>query len=76
MSVEASIGVYEIEEHKVPMCGPETAVRKHCENYLNIRPGHTKKSELAKTIQKRLDKDLELDYIIRSLPPGKSEIKD
>jgi predicted ribosome quality control (RQC) complex YloA/Tae2 family protein len=76
MSVEASIGVYEIEGHKVPMCGPENAIREHCDNYINLRPGHTKKSDLAKTIQSRLSKELELDYIIRALPPGKSEIKD
>lgn len=76
VSVEASIGVYEIDDHKVPMCGPESAVNEHCDNHLNLRPGHTKKSELAKTIQKRLSKDLELDYIIRALPPGKSDIKN
>ncbi|PSH00529.1 MAG: fibronectin-binding domain-containing protein, partial [Nanohaloarchaea archaeon SW_7_46_7] len=76
MSVEASIGVYEIEDHRVPMCGPESAVEKHCDNYLSLRPGHEKKSDLAKTVQSRLNKELELDYIIRALPPGKSEIKD
>ncbi|AOV94625.1 hypothetical protein AQV86_01720 [Nanohaloarchaea archaeon SG9] len=76
MSVEASIGVYEIEDHKVPMCGPESAVKKHCGNYLSLRPGHEKKSDLAKTIQSRLNRELELDYIIRALPPGKSEIRD
>jgi len=74
ISVEASIGTYELDEVKVPMCGPENAVKENCGDYISLKPGHTKKSEIAKTIQKRLDKELDLDYIIRSLPPGKSEI--
>ena len=76
VSVEASIGVYKLDDVKVPMCGPETAVKENCGDYISLKPGHTKKSEIAKTIQDRLDKELDLDYIIRSLPPGKSEIKE
>ena len=76
VSVEASIGVHEIDEVKVPMCGPESAIEDNCEEYVVLKPGHTKKSEIAKKIQGRLDNDLDLDYIIRSLPPGKSDIKE
>ncbi len=76
MSVEASIGTQEIDGVKVPMCGPETAIKKNCGEHVNLKPGHTKKSEIAKKIQGRLDKELDLDYIVRSLPPGKSDIKD
>jgi predicted ribosome quality control (RQC) complex YloA/Tae2 family protein len=76
VSVEASIGVYEIEDTKVPMCGPKTAVEENCGECVVLQPGHTKKSEIAKKIQGRLDKELDLDYIIRSLPPGKSDIKE
>jgi len=76
MSVEASIGTYEIDKVKVPMCGPETAIKENSGDYVVLRPGHTKKSEIAKKIQGRLDKELELDYIIRALPPGKSHIKE
>ncbi|WEL23008.1 ribosome rescue protein RqcH [Candidatus Nanohalovita haloferacivicina] len=78
MSVEASVGAYQIEDTWVPMCGPETAISEHCEEYINLEPGHTKKSEIAKKIQSGLgkDKELDLDYIIRSLPPGQSDIKN
>jgi predicted ribosome quality control (RQC) complex YloA/Tae2 family protein len=75
VSVEAAVGTHQIDEHKVPMTGPHKAIGENCENYVKLKPGHTKKSEIAKTIQGKLDKNLDLDYIIRSLPPGKSEIK-
>jgi len=77
VSVEAAIGSFKIEEDLyVPICGPETAVEEHCEQMVEIKPGNIKKSELAKEINKRLDQDLDLDYIIRSLPPGKSSVKN
>lgn len=76
MSVEASVGAYQIDDSWVPMCGPESAISEHCENYVTLQPGHTKKSEIAKKIQSGLDRELDLDYIIRSLPPGKSDIKN
>ncbi len=77
VSVEAWIGPYQIEEEKfVPMVGPEDAVKEHCEDALELVPGHTKKSALAKEIQSRLERSLDLDYIIRSLPPGKSDINN
>jgi len=76
VKIDAVIGPYEIEEGlQVPMCGPEEAIKENCEDYLNLRPGHEKKSEVAKSIRSGLkDYDLDLDYIVRSLPPGKSEI--
>ena len=78
VSTEASIGAYEIEEDvNVPMCGPEDAVKENCESYVSVRPGHTKKSEVAKEIRGKLKDqghDLDLDYIIRALPPGKSDV--
>jgi predicted ribosome quality control (RQC) complex YloA/Tae2 family protein len=76
VSVEAAIGVHKIDNVKVPMCGPERAIEENCGDYVALKPGHTKKSEIAKKIQSRLDNELDLDYIIRSLPPGKSDIKE
>ena len=76
-SVEAWIGPYEIEEDTyIPVVGSEDAVKEHCEDSLELKPGHTKKSAIAKEIQHRFDESLDLDYIIRSLPPGKSDIKN
>ncbi|MFT4892728.1 MAG: putative ribosome quality control (RQC) complex YloA/Tae2 family protein [Candidatus Nanohaloarchaea archaeon] len=79
VEVDASIGVYEIEDHKVPMCGPEKAIQENCKVPINLRPGHKKKSDIAKEINQRFSDeghDLDLDYIIRVLPPGESEIKE
>lgn len=77
VSVEAWIGPYEIEEEEhVPMVGPQEAVEKHCEDAIELVPGHEKKSDIAKTIQNRFDVSLDLDSIIRSLPPGKSQLNN
>ncbi|MFB6145413.1 MAG: ribosome rescue protein RqcH [Candidatus Nanohaloarchaea archaeon] len=79
VKVESSIGPYEIEDEVfVPMCGPEEAVKEHCEESIALRPGKRKKSDIAKKIRESFkdnDYDLDLDYIIRALPPGGSEIK-
>ncbi|MEF8880540.1 MAG: fibronectin-binding domain-containing protein, partial [Candidatus Nanohaloarchaea archaeon] len=76
IKIDAAIGPYKIEEGLyVPMCGPLDAVKEDCEDYLELRPGHDKKSKIAKSVRSGLeDYDLDLDYIVRSLPPGKSEI--
>ena len=78
VSVEAWIGPYEIEEDLfIPIVGPEEAVKNHCPEALALKPGNTKKSDLAKTIRSRLgDYNLDLDYIIRALPPGESELEN
>ena len=75
VKIDAAIGPYEIEEGLyLPMCGPKDAVEENCSEAIELRPGHNKKSEVAKKIQKRIENyDLDLDYIVRSLPPGKSE---
>lgn len=77
VSVEATIGPYEIEDDVwIPVCGPKESIKELCSESVDLEPGHTKKSEIAKEIKNRLqDYDLDLDYIIRALPPGKSEIK-
>jgi len=75
-SVEAWVGAYEIEEDfYVPIVGPAEAVKKHCGKALELEPGHKKKSAIAKQIQSHFDESLDLDYIIRALPPGKSGLK-
>lgn len=78
VSVEAWIGPYEIEEdHYIPIVGPEDAIKEHCPEALELGPGHTKKSDIAKTIRSQMeDYSLDLDYIIRALPPGESTVKN
>ena len=75
-SVEAYIRAYEIEDGKhIPIVGPQKAVESHCSKALKLVPGRDRKSDIAKTVQSRLNESLDLDYIIRSLPPGKSNIE-
>lgn len=50
------------------MCGPESAVEKHCKNYFQVTFGRDKPSDAAKTLRKKLGGDV--DDIIRALPPG------
>jgi len=78
VKVDAVMGAYEIDGHDVPICGPESAVKKHCKDYVRLKPGNRKKSDVGKEINRKFaDKrhDMELDYIIRALPPGKSEVE-
>ena len=77
ISTEAWIGPYKLDDICVPVCGPEKAVKEHCEEAVELRPGRDKKSEVAKELNRKFkDYDLDLDYIIRALPPGESEIKN
>jgi predicted ribosome quality control (RQC) complex YloA/Tae2 family protein len=76
VKIDAAVGPYEIEEGLyVPVCGPKDAVEENCPEFIELRPGHEKKSEVAKSIRANLeDYDLDVDYLVRCLPPGKSEL--
>ena len=56
------------------MAGPESAVKKHCELYVEIQQGDDKTSSLAKKIKAKLNAD-DLDDIIKVLPQG-SRLKE
>ncbi|WP_175059233.1 ribosome rescue protein RqcH [Thermococcus sp. 2319x1] len=75
--LKLAIGIVEYEGEKLPMCGPVDAVRAHTDRYIIIRPGRTKKSELAKKIAKIFEKwgyKVDLDELMQILPPGNGEI--
>ena len=78
VKTDVAIGPYKIEEGLyVPMCGPQKSVEENCEDYMTLRPGHQKKSDVAKKINRKFKEyNLDLDYIVRSLPPGKSEMAE
>ncbi|MBN1792667.1 DUF814 domain-containing protein [Candidatus Woesearchaeota archaeon] len=50
------------------MGGPVSAVKKHCDNYLEIGQGDSKTSDVAKAVQKAIGGGL--DEILRVLPQG------
>ena len=52
------------------MSGPLEAIKKNCEKSLILNQGNEKVSSIAKKINYKLGKNLELDDIIRALPAG------
>lgn len=60
------------------MIGPVMAIEKNCSSFVKIKPGYTKKSDLAKKIKFLLEKksglQLDLDEIMQLLPAGEGEI--
>ena len=56
------------------MSAAESAVKKHCKAYLGIVAGNSKKSEVAKKVQKFFIEKTKLkavlDEIMQALPPG------
>ncbi|MBQ2666919.1 ribosome rescue protein RqcH [Methanobrevibacter sp.] len=75
--VKIAIGIVDYEGKRI-MAGPIEALEAHCENYVVIKPGYTKKEAIAKKIINRINEDdlLTLDDIIRVLPSGKCDIDE
>ena len=75
--VKLAIGIVDYEGKRI-MAGPIEALEKHCENYVVIKPGFTKKEAIAKKIIHKINEDdlLTLDDIIRVLPAGKCDIDE
>ncbi len=75
--VKLGIGIVDYEGKRI-MAGPIEAVEAHCENYVVIKPGFTKKEAIAKKIIGKINEDdlLTLDDIIRVLPSGKCDIDE
>ena len=75
--VKLAIGIVDYEGKRI-MAGPIEAVEAHCNNYVVIKPGFTKKEAIAKKIIHKINEDdlLSLDDIIRVLPSGKCDIDE
>lgn len=80
LPLDAAIGLYDQDGRMVPMGGPESAVAHHCDHYVVLAQGRDKPSDVAKQIKKHLegftDERLDLDAIIRALPPGNATIAE
>ncbi len=55
-------------------CGPEESAKVYCKKYFKLIPGNSKTSQIAKTLKKELESEIDLDEFIRVIPPS-SEIK-
>ena len=75
--VKLAIGIVDYEGKRI-MAGPIEALEAHCNNYVVIKPGFTKKEAIAKKIIHKINEDdlLTLDDIIRVLPSGKCDIDE
>ncbi len=75
--VKLAIGIVDYEGKRI-MVGPIEAMEAHCENFVVIKPGFTKKEAIAKKIIHKINEDdlLTLDDIIRVLPSGKCDIDE
>lgn len=75
--VKLAIGIVDYEGKRI-MAGPVEALEAHCDNYVVLKPGFTKKEAIAKKIINKINEDdlLTLDDIIRVLPSGKCDIDE
>lgn len=75
--VKLAVGIVDYEGKRI-MAGPIDALEAHCEKYVVLKPGFTKKEAIAKKIIGRINEDdlLTLDDIIRVLPSGKCDIDE
>lgn len=65
-----AVGIYE----DMPMCGPEPAVKKHCQKYAIITQGNLQKSDVAYKLKSILKYEYDINDIISVLPPGTCSI--
>lgn len=76
--LEAGVGLIEVEGVKIPMCGPPSAAEKHSDITITLKPGGSKKSDLAHEIKARLEeeagREIDVDELMRILPPGEGMI--
>ena len=56
------------------MCAPISAIKAHCDKFIEIVQGNSKPSDIARTIKRKFGG--ELDEIIRLLPSGSMDIKE
>jgi predicted ribosome quality control (RQC) complex YloA/Tae2 family protein len=75
--VKLAIGIVDYEGKRI-MAGPIEALEAHCENFVVLKPGFTKKEAIAKKILHKINEDdlITLDDIIRVLPSGKCDIDE
>ncbi len=72
-----AIGKVDYEGERI-MAGPPEAVSKYTENFASIKPGYTKKEEIAMQIKNKIDTDkmFIIEDVVRVLPSGKCDFVD
>ncbi len=72
-----SIGKVDYEGERI-MAGPPEAVSNYSENFSTVKPGYTKKEEIALQIRNKIDpeKMFIIEDVVRVLPSGKCDFVD
>jgi len=72
--LKIAVGIVDYEGERI-MAGPTEAVAKYTDNYVVLKPGFTKKEEIARSVLKKIDPEriLALEDVIRVLPSGKCD---
>ena len=72
-----SLGKVDNEGERI-MAGPPEAVSKYTDNFATIKPGYTKKEEIAMQIRNKIDEEkiYTIEDVVRVLPSGKCDFVD
>ena len=72
-----SLGKVDYEGERI-MAGPLEAVSKYTDNFATIKPGYTKKEEIAMQIRNKIDEEkiYTIEDVVRVLPSGKCDFVD
>lgn len=72
--LKIAVGIVDYEGERI-MAGPVESVSKYTDNYVVLKPGFTKKEEIARSVLKKIDPEriLTLEDVIRVLPSGKCD---
>ena len=82
-TLQLAIGLYEKDESYLLMCGPPSAIKKHCIYYVMIEPSGSDMADLAKKVKlefmkfkekEEIVKAISMDDFTRILPAGDSHI--
>src|SRR5574337_320114 len=82
-TLQLTIGLYEKDESYLLMCGPPSAIKKHCIYFVTIEPSGVDMTEMARKVKlefmkfkekEEIVKAISLDDFIRMLPAGDSHI--
>ena len=76
--IRGAVGVVTVGGEQLIACGPSSAIKKHSGFVVEVVPGRTKKSKLAREARTRLKTtgvDISIDEVERALPPGKGDFR-
>jgi predicted ribosome quality control (RQC) complex YloA/Tae2 family protein len=74
LELEVAVGEISYQDARKVMCGPRSAVEAQSERIVVLRPGDTKKEDVARELSQMFQ--VPIDEMVRILPPGDCEIQE